>query len=136
MNQGRQPPLIVWWMIWASLLTGLFFFYHFLGGSDATPPESSGKSSAWLVAFAPVALSSIMRWFVLPRITSAWIAFRLFVAGMAMAEAACFLGLFIFPQHKQELFILSGLGIFQFIPFFARRYFIDDTEDGQAAPEH
>jgi hypothetical protein len=126
MNPGKQP-LIVWWMVWASLLTGLFFFYHFLGGSGATPPQTAPESSAWLVGLAPVALSSIIRWFVLPRIASAWIAFRLFVAGMAMAEAACFLGLFIFPQHKQELLILSGLGIFQFIPLFARCYFTNDN---------
>ncbi len=40
-----------------------------------------------------------------------------------MAEATSFLGLFIFPGHKQALCLLSALGIFQFIPFFAARYF-------------
>ena len=47
----------------------------------------------------------------------------MFVAGIAFAEASCFLGLFIFPAHQKELFILSALGILQFIPFFARRFY-------------
>ena len=55
-------------------------------------------------------------------------AFPLFVMGIALAEMPCFLGIFLFPSHMQELFALSALGIFQFVPFFAGRYFPSDDQ--------
>ena len=70
----------------------------------------------------------IIRWVVLPRIGNAQAALALFMFGLAIAEATCFLGLFIFPAHKQELFALSVLGIVQFVPHFARRFYAWDDK--------
>jgi len=63
-----------------------------------------------------------MRWVVLPRINTAQPAFTTAIVGIAFAEVCCFLGLFIFPAHKQELFVVSLIGIFQFVPTYARRF--------------
>jgi len=129
-NQTKQR-LTVWWILWATFQTGIFVIYHFLSAAQRPQPMTAA-SSAWLVGLAPVAFSAILRWLVLPRVQSAQAALPLFIMGIAMAEATCFLGLFIFPAHKQELFILSALGIFQFIPIFARRYFTHDDENRNA----
>ena len=125
-NQAKQQ-LIVWWMLWATFQTGVFMFYYFLGGSTPSPESPSGDTPLWLAGLAPLAVATVIRWLVLPRAPSAPLAFPLFIVGIAMAEATSFLGLFIFPEHKQELCLLSAFGIFQFIPYFATRYFT--TED-------
>lgn len=124
-NQSKQQ-LLVWWVLWAAFQTGVFMLYNLLGSPSAQVSSPALDPSLWFVGIAPVALSVVIRWFVLPRAKSAQSAFPLFVIGIAMAEASCFFGLFLFPAHKQELFLLSVLGILQFVPFFARRFFTCD----------
>ena len=125
MKEQDKQQLIVWWIMWAAFQAGIFMIYHFIGGprSSVAQPDSS---PTWLAGLVPVGVSSIIRWQVLPRVPNAQAALPLFIVGIAMAEATCFLGLFLFPPHQRELFLFSALGIFQFIPFFARRYFGDD----------
>ena len=129
-NEAKQR-LTVWWILWAAFQIGIFVIYHFLSRTSAQPQPPSAASATWLAGFAPFFVSTIIRWGVLPRVARAQAAFPLFIIGIAMAEASCFLGLFIFPAHQQELFMLSVLGIFQFVPCFARRYF---TLHGHHAP--
>jgi hypothetical protein len=119
-NQAKQP-LIVWWILWAAFQIGIFFIYYFLRTPGEQAP-SGVQSAVWLAGAVPMALSAVVRWFVLPRVQSGQRAFPLFIVGIALAEATCFMGLFIFPAHKQELFMISAAGIFQFIPFYASRY--------------
>jgi hypothetical protein len=120
-NQSNQQ-LIIWWVLWAALLSGIFIFYFVLGGT-AGAPNSATSPVVWLAGVVPVMISVLIRWLILPRTHTAQAAVLYFVVGIVMAEATCFLGLFLFPAHKLELFILSVLGIFQFIPFFARRFY-------------
>ena len=126
-NESKQQ-LIVWWVLWAAILTGIFVIYHYLGGTAAPSRSPSRDSLSWLAGLAPFAICSIIRWVVLPRIGNAQAALALFMFGLAIAEATCFLGLFIFPAHKQELFALSVLGIVQFVPHFARRFYASDDK--------
>lgn len=126
-NESKQQ-WIVWWVLWAAILTGMFVIYHFLGGTAAPSRSPSLDSLSWLAGLAPFVISSIIRWVVLPRIRNAQAALVLFIFGLAMSEATCFLGLFIFPAHKQALFALSVLGILQFVPSFARRFFEPDDK--------
>jgi hypothetical protein len=120
-NEAKQQ-WIIWWVLWLAFQGGIFFIYHFVGKGIARP-AAPAESAIWLLGFVPIAISAFVRWAVLPRIESATAALPMFIVGIAMAEVACFLGLFIFPAHRQELFGASAAGIFQFIPFFARRYF-------------
>lgn len=71
----------------------------------------------------PVFFSMVVRWIVLPRINQAQMGLAAFVIGIAFAESTCFMGLFIFPAHRSDLFILSMLGIIQFMPYFAGRFY-------------
>ena len=132
-DNGRQQ-LIVWWVLWAAFQIGILIIYQVLGSSPSTASSPGSDSQLWLAALAPVVLSTIVRWGALPRSTSAVAALPMFIVGIAMAESACFLGLFIFPQHKEELFVASALGIFQFIPFFARRFFVAEEQDSLRGP--
>lgn len=122
MTDQPKPQWIVWWMLWLAFQVGIFVIYFVIGkdpGNTAAPADSA----LWLAGFVPVAISAIIRWNVLPRIETATAALPMFIVGLSLAEMACFLGLFVFPAHRQELFGASIAGIFQFIPFFARRYF-------------
>jgi hypothetical protein len=124
-NQTKQQ-LIVWWVLWGAFQVGIFFIYNLLGGAGAPSRTVTDGSPVWLAALAPLVLSAMVRWLVLPRVRQPRTALSLSIVGIAMAEATCLMGLFIFPAHKRELFFLSALGIFQFIPFYARRYFAQD----------
>ena len=121
---NRSPQLIVWWMLWLTFQTGIGFFYYFLGGVGGRAPaaEAGGDSPLWMIALGPFFLSIVMRWAFLARTAQAQRALVFFIVGIAMAESVCFIGLFLAPAHKLELFILSALGIFQFIPYFAGRF--------------
>jgi hypothetical protein len=122
MNNRPNPQPLVWWALWASFQVGIVFFYYFLGQAT-TQPETNHESPAWLAGFIPFALSAGIRWLVLPRINTAQPALTIAIIGIAFAEVCCFLGLFIFPAHKRELFVISFIGILQFMPIFAGRFY-------------
>ncbi len=132
-NEARMR-LLKWWVLWIAFQTGIVMIYYFLSKPIGAPigefPEEllppRPDSPFWLAGVVPVAISCVIRWIVLPTIRNGDAALILFLVGLGMAEATCFLGLFLFPIHQQELFILSFLGIFQFMPFFARRYYVGE----------
>jgi hypothetical protein len=130
-NEAKQQ-LTIWWVSWVAFLGGLFAIYQAFDNTAAQPQAPYADSPIWLAGVAPMVVSTIIRWFVLPRARSAQAALQLFIFGIALAEATCFLGLFIFPAHKQGFFVLSVLGIFQFVPYFAGRFFSRDDQNQTA----
>lgn len=113
-------PLIIWWVLWGAFQFGIVAIYFFLGKSSPTPPPN--EPALWQLGLLPVLISGALRWSLLPQVKDPAKAFVVFILGVALAEASCFLGLFIFPSHKTLLFVASLLGILQFIPVYARRY--------------
>lgn len=132
MTNEAKKQLTIWWVSWAAFLGGVFAIYQAFDTTAAQPQAPSADSPIWLAAVAPIVVSAIIRWLVLPRARSAQAAFPLFIFGIALAEATCLLGLFIFPPHKQWLFVLSVFGVFQFLPYFAPRYFTRDDQHPRA----
>ena len=122
MNERPNRNLLVWWVLWASFLCGIIQFYLFLGTKQPPPTTKPSIATAFL-GLIPFFVSGIIRWVVLPRMRSANAAFPLFIVGIAFAEAVCFFGLFLFPAYKLEFSVISFIGIAQFAPFFARKYF-------------
>ena len=108
--------------MWAAFQSGIFVIYHFLNNPTLPQKVVVSDSPMWGFGLATFVISVIVRWIALPRLQNAQQAFPAFVIGIAFAEATCFIGLFLSPDYKQELFTLSVLGIFQFIPFYARRF--------------
>jgi hypothetical protein len=126
-----NPKLLVWWVLWLAFMQGIFVIYFFLRPGAGKHPTDGPESSMFLLAIVPLAISAIVRWNILPRITSAARALPVFILGIALAEATCFLGLFIFPARHLELFVLSALGIFQYIPVFSARLIAQDEAGHQ-----
>jgi len=101
--------------------SGLFVFYFVLGN----PPANSAQANPAMlgVGVMQVVASAFVRWGVLPRMPDAQRAFPMFVVGLALAEGACFAGIFLAPAYRQELFLASILGVAQFVPLFASRFY-------------
>lgn len=117
--QSLEPKklLLNLWVIWIALLVGTFLQFHFLGGGAPRKPDEF----PWFIPLLPLAVSVVVRWRLLPRMKNPVQILPLFVIGIAMAESTMFLGLYLTPSYKMECFIAAVLGIFQFIPLFARR---------------
>ena len=116
-----KGPVLVMWMIWAALQTGVFIIYFVIGGSQPEPAASPMDSALWQLALVPVFISTVVRWFALPSARSFQAGFQCMIIGLATAESACIIGLFVYPAHKEGLFAAGALGILQFIPLYARR---------------
>lgn len=119
------PPHFVWWILWAAFFAGLCQIYYFLAVAPASrPAHPPADSSPFMAALGllPLAASIIVRWAILPRMTSRQQALPAFILGIALAEATCYLGIFFFPAFRLPLFVFSLLGIGQFIPVFAKRF--------------
>jgi len=131
MRAQASSPQMVWWVLWIAFMVGIFQIYYFLGivGGAHHVPKPAPDPFIAALGLIPVGLSVLIRWGALPRIQNAQTALAFFVVGIAFAEASCFIGLFVFPAFKEAFFIFSVLGIAQFIPFFARRYFVTPAEE-------
>lgn len=113
-----RPPLLVWWVVWLALLGGVIVIYSvFLA---RRPPIEAPWGAIELVACGQVALSAAVRWLVLPRFREPMRAFPIFIIGMALAEGAAILGIFL-SAYATELFVLGMVGMMQFVPFFAAK---------------
>lgn len=118
-----RTRLLVWWVFWASTLTGLLLLYGFLVQGKPLPPVSTQDPLAGLVGVVPLFVSIVFRWLVLPRATEPNRAFVLFIIGVALAEACGILGIFLGGPYRDSLFVLGVLGVAQYVPFYAKRLF-------------
>lgn len=122
-NPQQRVPLTSWWAVWFALQSGLFIIYFMLGNQ---PGSGGGTQSSQMflgLGVMQVVASAVVRWGLLPKVQDAARAFPLFVMGIALAESACFFGIFLVPAYKQELFFASVLGVGQFVPLFASRFY-------------
>ncbi len=118
--QRAKAQVMIWWILWASILLGLTIVYVALGRRPlpVLPPE---KALTGLVGLVPLFVSIVIRWLVLPRFRELRTALPMFIVGLALAEACGLLGIFLGGPYREDLFLLGLLGIAQFVPFFARR---------------
>jgi len=123
MNE-QKPKMIVWWTLWIAFLFSICMIYNVLGKQAANTFHPD--PFPWVLAAIPVFFSMAVRWLVLPRIYQAQMAMVAFVIGIAFAESTCFMGLFILPAHRSDLFAVSVFGIIQFMPYYAGRFYRQD----------
>ena len=115
------PPLKAWWVIWVVILGGLVTLYAVVGRGPL-PARPSPNPLVDLTGLVPLFVSIIIRWLVLPCITSMLRAWFMFVAGLVLAESCGILGLFLGGPYRDSLFLLGVLGVTQYVPFFAKQY--------------
>ena len=120
--QRDRAQLLVWWIVWAGILAGLVVIYAVFGRAPAKAPPPGANPLTGLIGLAPLFVSIIIRWQVLPRLSGLARAFPLFVVGLTLADACGLLGIFLGGVYKDDLFLLGVLGIVQYVPFFAKGY--------------
>ena len=121
--QRIRAQLLVWWVFWASILAGLIVIYYSLGRGPVAPAAPGANPLIDLIGFVPLFVSIIIRWLVLPRSTGPKAAFVMFIAGISLAEMCGLLGLFLGGPYREDLFILGVMGVTQYVPFYARKFF-------------
>ncbi len=118
-GKNRQM-LLVWWIAWAAILTGLLVIYFVLGRGPVKPVAEKDLLKH-LVGLIPLFVSIVIRWLVLPRFDSLQRAFPIYIVGLALAEGCGLLGIFLGGPFRDDLFVLGVLGVTQFVPIFARQ---------------
>lgn len=118
----RQVQL-VYWLIWGAILGGLLVLYLVFGRRPLPAEVAPEQAVIGLVAFAPLFVSVVIRWLVLPKFTSPLKALPLFVAGLALAEACGILGIFLGGPYRDDFALLGLLGVVQFLPYLLQKLF-------------
>ncbi len=121
METSPQTPAqrrLVIWVLWSAFLVGCCLQYLLLHSKQ--PPVADG-SKLWLLALVPIFISVLIRWNMIPRITHPQTALVALVIGVALAEGAMFVGIFVFSAHQWEIFLAAILGIAQHAPAYAGR---------------
>ena len=113
--------ILVWWIIWFGIFSGLGIVYFVLGRRELPLVETVGPLG--LVTLAPLVMSALVRWIVLPRFRDIRLALPFFVIGLGLAEGAGVLSVLLGGPYRNELVLLSALGVLQFIPIFAVKQF-------------
>lgn len=110
-------PIPIWWVLWLAMTAGLIVQCFVL---TQNPAAASGTLN--YIALAPLVISLIIRFAVLPRMKTKQKAFPLFVVGLATAEACGLFGLILGGPHRDWFFAAGLVLLLIYIPFFARNY--------------
>lgn len=121
--QRIKARLLIWWVIWGGVLAGLCLIYFFLARAKPLPAPLLSELPVNLAGFVPLFLSVVVRWLVLPRYREPGRALVVFILGLALAEACGLLGIFLGGPYRDALFVLGMLGVTQYVPFYARKFF-------------
>lgn len=120
--EGKAPPPALarplWWIIWAAILGGATVIYLFLGHAPRRGPP---PAAAAYIGLAPLAVSAVLRWLVLPRFGDRQRAFPIFIVGVALAESCTVLGTFLGGAQRDAIALLGLLGVVQWVPLYLSR---------------
>lgn len=124
--QNQQPPIqITAWIIWFAILSGLVIMQFFIGGgipsgtNDGTPPALQQFLPA-----IPAFLALVIRFLVLPRISTTEKKLPVMIVGLSFAEATGLLGMFIvskaYGSTQLTFFVLAILAILCLAPIYLK----------------
>lgn len=126
MNSPAPSPAqsrITIWVIWIAILQGLFFIIFF--AADGFPSGEDQGPLPWgmgLIGLSGFFVGSIIRWVVIPKLTTFAKLMPAFVIGLAACEFTGIFALFVInadsPTMQAGLLICSLIGILQFVPTF------------------
>jgi hypothetical protein len=121
-----QPPIqITAWIIWFAILNGLVIIQFIIGGgfpsgiNDGDPPALQQYLPA-----APAFLALVVRFLVIPRISTPQKKLPVMIVGLALAEATGLLGIFLvdkaYGSTQLTFFVLSVLAILTMAPVYLK----------------
>lgn len=122
--QSKQQAIVMW-VLWFSMLQGVFIIQWILGkgipgGENAAEPMAAWL---WLLCFAPIALATAIRWWVIPKLTAAQPMLVAMIVGLSLSEAPVFFSLFLvgpdYPQNQIAVLMLAVVSLIQFAPSYA-----------------
>jgi len=121
--QSSQKELgqLVWWIMWFGLLSSVLaihFIIPVVPGREITP-----AGALTYVPLVPLFLGCAVRWLLLPRLGKQEHALAVFLMGLALCEGCAILGIFLVPEMRSTYVVLAVIGVLQFMPVFAGRFF-------------
>lgn len=125
-----QTQKLVYWAIWSMILVGLLAAYLVVERVPLPEVVTTEQTLMGLVGFAPLFLSVVIRWLVLPRFSDPVRALPFFIVGVALAEACGLLGVFLGGPYRDDFALLGALGIVQYLPFLLRKLFVPAVAAG------
>ena len=118
--QRSKTHLLIFWMIWGSILAGLVVIYAVLGQGPVKPVVAADLPVN-LAGIVPLFVSIVIRWLVLPRCQGFSRVLPIYIVGLALAEACGLLGIFLGGPYRESLFVLGVLGVTSYAPLFVKR---------------
>lgn len=124
MNPSKQHALIMW-IIWFTQLQAAFVFQFFLGGGFAQSENAEVPMALWLwlICLVPLVLATAIRWLLIPKIKQSVQQLVAMIIGLALAEAAVFLSIFLvgpeYPQYQIAILMVAVVALIQFAPSYA-----------------
>ena len=122
----RSPDQLIAWVLWGAILMGLFFLQFFIGGGIPTGNEMENPPTVMsLICIAGVAIGTLIRWLVIPKLSDKPKLLRAMVVGLALSQGSGLLQIFLlgkeYPDSQKLIFVLAVLGVVQFAPTYFKK---------------
>ena len=122
----RSTDQIIAWVIWGAILIGLFFLQFFIGGGIPTGDEMENPPTVMsLICIAGVAIGTLIRWLVIPKLNDKPKLLRAMVVGLALSQGSGLMQIFLlgkeYPDTQKLIFVLAVLGVVQFAPTYFKK---------------
>lgn len=114
---------IIMWILWCCHCCALICYRLFLVESTHNTCSLTFPVDVFALGMysAPVALTLLIRWLVIPRITHPFVTLIPFLFGLSFAEALTFYGLYLFQPHFTLFFCTSCILLLQFMPIWKQK---------------
>jgi hypothetical protein len=108
--------LALWWLVWGTVLAQQFALHTWGGGDSGWQDNAAFSRASLLLVFVPFGVSMILRWVVLPRISSTVVAFFFFAGGVGLAGGLGLASSFLELPYRQVVFLICLAGIVTYLP--------------------
>ena len=122
----KSPDQIIAWVIWGAILIGLFVLQFFIGGGIPTGDQMENPPTVMsLICIAGVAIGTLIRWLVIPKLNDNLKLLRAMIVGLALCEGSGIQQIFLlgkeYPDTQKLIFVLAVLGVVQFAPTYFKK---------------
>ena len=122
----RSTDQIIAWVIWGAILIGLFVLQFSIGGGIPTGDQMENPPTVMsLICIAGVAIGTLIRWLVIPKLNDKPKLLRAMVVGLALSQGSGVLQIFLlgkeYPDSQKLIFVLAVLGVVQFAPTYFKK---------------